>query len=99
MKKEHNTIIDKEAMYDLMVRLTEKGIIWKLSNDRVVVKVYHDFGLETLEIVMFKNRINTKYPWNLHWVDENRDFDFKDIDILIAWIYTLSIDIISRMEF
>lgn len=98
MKNKHNTIIDKEAMHDLMVRLTEEGIEWKLINDRVVVKAYHVFGTSTFEIVMFKNRINTEYPWILHWVGDNREYKFKNIDNIIDWIYALSIDWISRME-
>lgn len=98
MKNEYNTIIDKEAMHDLMVRLTKEGIRWKLINDRVVVKVYHVFGSATLEIVMFRNRFNTEYPWNLHWVGDIREYKFKNIDNIIDWIYALCIDMISRLE-
>lgn len=98
MKKEYNSIIDEEAMHDLTVRLIKEGIRWRMINDRVVIKVYHVFGSATLEIVVFKNQINTEYPWNMHWVGDSQEYRFKNIDNIIDWIYTLCIDMISRME-
>ena len=87
--KKFNTIIDKEAMYDLMVRLTEVGIKWKLVNDRVVAKVYDDCGFgsyDTFEIVIFKDRFEHVWPWNIHRVEDDRDFREKDIESLIDWL-------------
>lgn len=85
--KKFNTIVDKEAMYDLMVRLTEEGIKWKLVNDRLVVEIYDDFvGSDTFEIVIFKDRLGDTEPWRIHRVEDNRDFRVKDIESLIDWL-------------
>lgn len=55
MKKKYDTIIDKEFMYDIMVRLGYEDIKYVLKNDRIVIKVYDDYYDEemTFQLVVF----------------------------------------------
>ena len=89
MKKKYDTIIDKEFMYDIMVRLDYEDIKYVLKNDRIVIKVYDDYYDEemTFQLVVFKNRINVSYPLDVYWENNNRSFMFSSIDRFIDWLY------------
>lgn len=88
MKKKYNTIIDKEFMYDIMVRLGYEDIKYVLKNDMIVIKVYDDYYDEelTFQLVVFKDRINKSYPLNVYWGNNNRSFAFSSIDSFIDWL-------------
>lgn len=88
MKKKYDTIIDKEFMYDIMVRLDYENINYVLRNDRIVIKVYDEYydDEETFQLVVFKDRINQLYPLNVYWENNNRSFTFSSIDRFIDWL-------------
>lgn len=88
MKKKYDTIIDKEFMYDIMVRLDYENINYVLRNDRIVIKVYDEYydDEETFQLVVFKDRINQLYPLNVYWENNNRSFTFSSIDSFIDWL-------------
>lgn len=89
MKKKYDTIIDKEFMYDIMVRLGYEDIKYVLKNDRIVIKVHDDYYDEemTFQLVVFKDRINVSYPLDVYWENNNRSFMFSSIDRFIDWLY------------
>ena len=88
MKKKYNTIIDKEFMYDIMVRLCCEGIKYVLKNDRIVISVYDDYYDEEIifQLVVFKDRLNGSYPLKIYCENNNRSFEFSSIDSFIDWL-------------
>lgn len=89
MKKKYDTIIDKEFMYDIMVRLGYEDIKYVLKNDRLVIKVYNDYYDQelTFQLVVFKDRINVSCPLNVYWENNDKLFRFSSIDSFIDWLY------------
>lgn len=88
MKKKYDTIIDKEFMYDIMVRLGHEDIEYVLKNDMIVIKVYDDYYDKelTFQLVVFEDRLNKSYPLKVYWEDNNRSFTFSSIDSFIDWL-------------
>lgn len=89
MKKKYDTIIDKEFMYDIMVRLGYEDIKYVLKNDRLVIKVYNDYYDQelTFQLVVFKDRINVSCPLNVYRENNDKLFRFSSIDSFIDWLY------------
>ena len=88
MKKKYDTIIDKNFMYDIMVRLGHEDIKYVLKNDMIVIKIYDDYYDEelTFQLVVFEDRLNKSYPLKVYWEDNNRSFMFSSIDSFIDWL-------------
>lgn len=89
MGKPYNTIIDKEAMYDIMARLSyENDVEFMLKDDVIIVKAYdkHYNKMMTYQLVVFKDRISHVGLLEVYWIDNNRSFRVASIDTFIDWL-------------
>ena len=89
MRKPYNTIIDKEAMYDIMARLSyENDVESILKDDVIIVKAFDKYynKMMTYRLVVFKDRISHRYPLEVYWIDNNRSFRVASIDTFLDWL-------------
>lgn len=92
--KKHNKIIDKETMYDILIRLTEMGADHIGIEKGIIIASIYDVDFEqwnTYKISAFKDpsSIDCRSRIRVHWVEDSDNFDytFDSIKVLIEFLF------------